>query len=166
MSRARALVAPACCCSICSSHWNRWSAKSALDLFHVDRGGPMKSVIPTFVHFARFFAPSEPAAPFVVCTSHESSHGVVHLSIRSCSHSMRIRVRRPDAWRTAISVAIRDSFSPSPRSHATRVPKVNRGRKQLTVSAIICDKAAMLGERYLLGAYSDRFEFSRQSRNL
>lgn len=89
---------------ICSSHWNRWSAKSAFRFISRRSGRPVESVIPLSVHFARFFAPSESAAPFVARTSHASSHGVIHLSTRSCSHSMRIRIRRPDAWRTAISL--------------------------------------------------------------
>lgn len=152
---------------ICSSHHrNRWSARIGLRFIsrRSAAGGIGHLFLPLFVSYAFSLLRCAPSAPSVVRTSHATSRGIIHLSTPTlqppCNHSATIpvvrpamRIRRPDAWRTAISLCrVAHFFSPPPYSGDTCAKSEG---KRLTVSGIIYDKAAMNGEGRLLSTYSD-----------
>lgn len=152
---------------ICSSHRrNRWSTRIGLRFTsrRSAAGGIGHLFLPLFVSHAFSLLRCAPSAPSVVRTSHASSRGIIHLSTPTlqppCNHPATIpvvrsamRIRRPDAWRTAISLCRVAHFF-SPPLHSGDTCAKSEG-KRLAVSAIIYDKAAMSRAGCLLSTYSD-----------
>jgi len=141
VSRARALVAAACCSSIFFAHMLVASKSIGQRIglrFISRRSRRNRSSLYPFVSHIFSLLRYPPHHSFA---SRTSSRGVIHLSTWSQQplypavlSAMRIRVRRPDAWRTAISLC-RSAlfFFSSSTLSATRVPKVGKRYRPLLV---------------------------------